>query len=94
MHNFKDSVFPRKIKEKRLLFSRAHLGVFEEEKLFAELVEADAGFEFGDLAGYFKDFAEAEAVVLNALSGLEVGHRRGDEIRAGLGIGFGSLALE
>ena len=51
MHNCKDSVFPRKIKEKRLLFSGAHFGVFEEEELFSEVVEADAGLELGDLAG-------------------------------------------
>ncbi len=62
------------------LFAVAELGVFEKEELFAVVVEADAGLHVGIAAGNLKDFAGAEADVLDALALAEFGHRDGLEV--------------
>lgn len=54
-----------------------HLGVLEQEKFLAVVVECDLGLEVGGVTGDFKDLALAEAVVLDPLADLEIGHRAG-----------------
>ena len=55
--------------------------VIEQEDFVAVVVEADAGFQTGRIAGDFEDVAETEPVVFDPLSGFQFGDRSGDEIR-------------
>ena len=45
-----------------------HLGVLEQEKFLAVVVECDLGLEVGGVTGDLKDLALAEAVVLDPLA--------------------------
>ena len=65
-----------------------HLGVLEEEEFFAKGVETDAGLEFGDLARDLKNLAGAKAVVLNAHSDMELGHRQRNKVWIGCATRF------
>ena len=60
-----------------------HLGVLEQEKFLAVVVECDLGLEVGSVTGDLKDLALAEAVVLDPLADLEIGHRGWNEIGVG-----------
>lgn len=60
-----------------------HLGVLEQEKFLAVVVEGDLGLEVGGCTGYLKDLALTEAIVLDPLTDLEIGHRGGNEIGIG-----------
>ncbi len=60
-----------------------HLGVLEQEKFLAVVVECDLGLEVGGVTGDLKDLALAEAVVLDPLANLEIGHRGWNEIGVG-----------
>ena len=60
-----------------------HLGVLEQEKFLAVVVECDLGLEVGGVTGDLKDLALAEAVVLDPLADLEIGHRGWNEIGVG-----------
>ncbi len=60
-----------------------HLGVLEQEKFLAVVIECDLGLEVGGCAGDLKDFALAKAVVLDPLADLEIGHRGRNEISVG-----------
>ena len=63
------------------LFAVAELGVFEQQKFFAVIVEADAGLHVGIAAGDFENHSGAEAYMLDALADAELGHGHGLEVR-------------
>ena len=66
-----------------IISNQPHLGVLEQEDFLSIVVESDLGLEVRNGAGDLKDLALAEAVVLDSLADLEIGHRGGNEIRVG-----------